>query len=524
MFTELTEVLAQRWKGMKFRSQLTYSHVGVLLLGLVCMSAAVLYLSNDVLMERGFDLLEATNVASLKRLNERFERVSRAVDSCGSDAAAQWKEFTAKSYLLSYKTFPKASAPAGRVVEVVASKIPKVELRFSCWPDSQHVTLATLSPSWLTEVFLDRTGLGESGENYLVATSGRLITGSRFLSNPHLAPIPAVARDHYLILKRDYRNISVLADWRSVSIGTFRGFLASEIDEAEVRGPVLRLAKATFVVAVLIALFVSLLVPRLSIVLSKNVERALELEAVRSVAVFEGQENERHRISLELHDDIGQKLTALAWRVASAPIDGRYAQDFSATVNSISSDLRSLTSGLSTSVLRSLGLVESLNQLFEEMKSLAQTRNIVLHYRITGDQTEYAKLSQELGMALYRVVQESLCNVMKYAQPTQRATLVTPATRMATAANVFKSTESFGGPETWVVARCDIELGREAVSLRVSDSGAGFDGAKIQSGMGLKIMKIRVESLGGVFRLDSKFGQGTVLSARFLLNPPELNV
>ncbi|NGZ03625.1 MAG: hypothetical protein CV090_11315 [Nitrospira sp. WS238] len=199
------------------------------------------------------------------------------------------------------------------------------------------------------------------------------------------------------------------------------------------------------------------------------------------------QDEERRRIAQELHDDINQRLALLA-------IDmGRVESDPSMTTGHIRDRLRSLTQRLGVisddirrmayqfhpSILDDLGLPAALTQLADDWSARTGTKVVIVQEEMVDP------LPRAIASCLYRVVQESLVNVMKHAQ----------------------------------AARVELELtcGGQDITLSIYDNGVGFNLDAIHSrypGLGLVNMRERVRSVGGRFDLHSEPGRGTHITVQ----------
>ncbi len=198
------------------------------------------------------------------------------------------------------------------------------------------------------------------------------------------------------------------------------------------------------------------------------------------------QEEERRRLSLELHDELGQSLIVLKLQVrtlgrglgSEQAIAQSDFDQLSAAVDEIIDNVRRLSRDISPSILEDLGLMAALNNLFAGVKE---------HYQLasfTADLDDLDRLfSPEIRTNIYRIFQESLTNIAKHASPSHVA----------------------------VKARRQNHL----VDFVIEDDGKGFDLQEViqfssqKRGMGLAAMEGRVRLLGGTFRMDSRPGQGT---------------
>jgi PAS domain S-box-containing protein len=196
------------------------------------------------------------------------------------------------------------------------------------------------------------------------------------------------------------------------------------------------------------------------------------------------KEEERRRIALDIHDDLGQNLMVLridvsllhARTAASHPRLHRHAQRVLDTIDATIRSVRTIINDLHPSTLE-LGLGPAAEWLIRQMESRGTIR-----YRLTLD-SEAADLGldQRQTSAIFRVLQESLSNIVRHAQASE--------------------------------VEVALEQDADSIVLRISDNGIGMqpgdDGKR--AAFGLKSIRERVHALGGELRIDSQAGQGTAL-------------
>lgn len=217
-------------------------------------------------------------------------------------------------------------------------------------------------------------------------------------------------------------------------------------------------------------------------------------EELRALAgqLLTAQEEDRRRLSRDLHDDINQRLAMLAMDLRRAEKDpGSDLHSLRATIRlvsdrltSISDDVRQMAYRFHPSILDDLGLVKAIRRLVDDFS----TRTGVTCSYVHRDPT--VALPSELAICLYRVVQESLSNIARHAQ----------------------------------ASRVEVELicEEESVSLSIHDDGVGFDRARLSSErahLGLLSMHERVRLAKGRFDLDSAPGTGTHIHVDIPLLP-----
>jgi PAS domain S-box-containing protein len=206
-------------------------------------------------------------------------------------------------------------------------------------------------------------------------------------------------------------------------------------------------------------------------------QRALEALSSR---LFEVQEEERRRLARELHDDVGQRLTALKFLIDRVEANSASVQARQ-VVDETLSRVRDLSTGLAPPMLEDLGLLHAL--LWHVERFQAQTR-IKVSFRHSHLNRRFPP---EVELSAFRIVQEALTNTARHA-----------------------------GKAT---ARLNVWANEQVLGVEVEDDGVGFDPHRAVASVGLAGMRERVRLAGGRFTLRSAPGEGTALSAVFPLTP-----
>ena len=211
-------------------------------------------------------------------------------------------------------------------------------------------------------------------------------------------------------------------------------------------------------------------------------EYAVRLEAL-SRQLLMAQEWERRTIAGELHDEIGQSLTALKLNLANARERGDTAtlDDSVALVEHLLEQVRELSLGLRPSLLDDLGLPAALRWFVDRQGQRARFNGHVHAEGLDG------RFAPEVEIACFRVVQEAVTNVMRHAK----------------ARHVI------------VHAR----LGDDGIFISVRDDGVGMDVGQARQralrgvSLGILGMEDRVSLLGGRLEITSTLGAGTEVAA-----------
>jgi two-component system sensor histidine kinase UhpB len=219
-------------------------------------------------------------------------------------------------------------------------------------------------------------------------------------------------------------------------------------------------------------------------------EMLARLEAERAASnsrALSAQEAERRRISQELHDEVGQSLTAVLMELNRAadrvedPVlraDLNQAQE---TTRASLDDVRRLARRLRPGVLDDLGLVSALTSLATEVSTHA---GLPVHHEF---QPDLPALDQQTELVFYRVAQEGLTNIARHADATQ----------------------------------VDLSLSHddERIVLRIEDNGRGLGLA--EEGAGVRGMRERALLVGASLDLKSESGRGTVVELSVSIDEEE---
>jgi PAS domain S-box-containing protein len=214
-------------------------------------------------------------------------------------------------------------------------------------------------------------------------------------------------------------------------------------------------------------------------------------EELRALAagLLTAQDDERRRLSRELHDDLNQKLAMLAVEFESLeqqhPVlpEGIRHQlgSLKSRVVELSDDLRRMAYQLHPAILEHLGLVVALKSYCEEFSKREKVEARLTHHNVP------TQLPLDTALCLYRVVQEGLRNVARHSS--------SPSVTVSLAGN------------------------HRSIRLSITDLGVGFDplAAKGRGGLGLVSMEERVRLVQGHFTVHSQPGRGARIEVRIPL-------
>lgn len=215
--------------------------------------------------------------------------------------------------------------------------------------------------------------------------------------------------------------------------------------------------------------------------------RDQQIVSMRSM--LEGQEKERSRIARDLHDGLGNLLSTLKVNFGSIQInfdDNNSKKLFgsaSQMIDEACTEVRKIAHEMMPQALKKLGLRKALEDLVLKMDAI---HPFDAEFHVHGVEKTF---DDNTNVMLYRIVQEALNNIVKYAKAAEVSVQITYS-------------------DEWF-------------DLTIEDDGVGFDPNAIdpEKGMGLKSIAFRTEFIGGTYDINSRPGVGTLVTINIPLNP-----
>ncbi len=298
-------------------------------------------------------------------------------------------------------------------------------------------------------------------------------------------------RDSFFYDELVPRRTAMLQIADRIGLVNERGLTRAEYRFAEASEKLRRTLLLTFAFTLLGGLALALLTTVYTLRLERRLERGLEENAHAredlqdlSAKLVRAQENERRTLARELHDEVGQSLSAILMEAENAECAETVPEmrEHLAAVKKMAgktvNEVRDLALLLRPSMLDDFGLVPALNWHAREM-----SKRTGLNIMVTAGE-EADDLPDEHKTCIYRAVQEAVNNCARHAH----------------------------------ARTVEVSVTREAsrVRFQVRDDGAGFD-ARFVRGLGLLGIEERVRRLGGELRLESQPGRGTLIAAELPL-------
>ncbi len=199
---------------------------------------------------------------------------------------------------------------------------------------------------------------------------------------------------------------------------------------------------------------------------------------------MELQDEERKSIARELHDELGQALAGIRMDVdfirgTITDVESEEmaaAEDIQSILDDTTAVIREMTERLRPMTIDYLGIEDAIRETVEKWKS--RNRNIACELTIIGELGDFSEI---LNLTLYRLVQESLTNIVRHAAADHVEIL--------------------------------IERLADSINISIKDNGQGMDKNHTVSGLGQIGMRERVQIIDGTFEIESEPGQGVKIMA-----------
>lgn len=226
-------------------------------------------------------------------------------------------------------------------------------------------------------------------------------------------------------------------------------------------------------------------------VLEEKLDMEIKLKEKQiAEASEEAKETERSNIGKELHDNVNQLLSASRLYLEMAKQGGENSEMFLSrsseyTVTAIE-EIRKLTRGLTTSIIKNLGLCEAIENIARDAMEVNPVKLFCALETFKED-----GVGDKFKLNVYRIIQEQLSNILKYAKATE--------------------------------VIISLLQNKKIITLSVSDNGVGFDTGKKRNGIGIINIKNRAASYNGSADFVSQPGMGCVLKVTFPVPDAQLN-
>lgn len=204
-----------------------------------------------------------------------------------------------------------------------------------------------------------------------------------------------------------------------------------------------------------------------------------KVETLRLKSFFEGEQEERARVGREIHDGIGAMLLTITRQLEDYKAK-HHSEEKDRDIDTIISTMRATTKELRNTIHNLIPETITLQGLEETIdnfcKEVSKGKGLEIQLYVNGD---WASVNQHISFNVFRIVQESVHNIVKHSGAT--------------------------------IAAINIVLSEGDVKIIIEDNGKGISRLSDRKGNGLRNISWRVESLKGVMSIESSRGKGTIL-------------
>ena len=371
-------------------------------------------------------------------------------------------------------------------------------------------------------------GIGQSGESYIVASDGFMRTESRFLksslmrinikSDGFMKSLSGISGTGFY---KDYRGIEVLGSFSRIGIKGLDWHVIVEIDSEEASKPVVKMRNSLTVLMLIISSVIfgatylmskkitdpitnltkaaekislgdypepvgivsedeiAVLTMAFNEMTDKLKSQEAELEKerlIRAQSAIDALDEERRRLSRELHDGLGQLMIAIKLQLENVDINDystadEKIKDIILSTDNIIEEIRHISNNLMPAVLSEFGIINAIRYLCDELNGYS---NIKIQFE---SNLKHEKLSKRDKLYLFRIAQEALINAIQHAG----------AVRISLK----------------LITRND------EIILSVSDNGKGFDMKSVHFGNGINNMKERAKLMNASLKIEHSETGGT---------------
>ena len=216
---------------------------------------------------------------------------------------------------------------------------------------------------------------------------------------------------------------------------------------------------------------------------AKRVDELMHEHEIDAIdRMLEGQEKERDRVAKDLHDHLGSMLSAIKHQLGAVESEvaevrqdqGKQYTKMHSMLDEAVGEVRRISHDMITVTLSRFGLDKALEDLCDSVRVKGRLDVELRHFGIER------RMQRSMEIAVYRIVQEAISNMLKYADATELSV--------------------------------DVTRGPGHISVIVHDNGKGFDPQTPSMGIGLANMRHRAAAIGAILRVESTLGKGTTVS------------
>jgi signal transduction histidine kinase len=373
------------------------------------------YSSVSLLEERSSRQMDSVRVLASQKLklyfdNLKINSVQRANEAItGKEFPHPYKVIDAEEE--KYTNFqPLSFYPDG--AEKIMIKVP-VGKKFVVWEYDYN---------GLNRILDEHTGLGKTGEIYLVGHDFMIKSASR-----HVKDWKNIRVDNESIrlghldkfgvhIVKDYRNQEVVSAYSSFTYDYMDFVILSEIDKNEVFMPLESLFPKVFMICLTLTLIATVIAYLSSEKILKLIEEMRTQINKLHIQFMTAMEEENRKTSLNLHDGVGQILTAIKWGISRQEDPEKLKE----LCDDAFKEIRVVSNNLMPTELTELGFYPAVKNFFRKQASFCNIKTHFWH----NDRIESYQFQKGLDVNLYRMIQELFQNTLKHGEDASSVSLV----------------------------------------------------------------------------------------------------
>ena len=222
-----------------------------------------------------------------------------------------------------------------------------------------------------------------------------------------------------------------------------------------------------------------------TVLVFQDITYQVEEELRIAKATIQAQESERQQLGLELHDNVNQILVGAMLNLGMTKVGSpdqipEHVEKTRSYILRAIEEIRNLSHRLTPASFNDISLKEAFDPLIQSI-NVDNRFKISFHF----DEIDHNNISDDIKINLYRILQEQLKNIVKYASATSIEIILT--------------------------------LTAGGIQMSIADNGVGFDPGKTRTGIGLSNIKKRAELFKGKFTLNTAEGKGCVITVEIPL-------
>jgi signal transduction histidine kinase len=261
-----------------------------------------------------------------------------------------------------------------------------------------------------------KEGIGQTGETYIIGTDYKFKSSSRFVKDTSVIKVETESVKKGLQqlsgihIIEDYRKIEVISRFRPLHLDDLHYVLISEIDFAEVLAPLVEIKKVTIgssIFILIITIMIAFFRTRFLIEQFKKLKSDI---FHLNKKIINAQEKEREHIAHDIHDGMGQMLTALKWKLSLLPDSTKEKNELISFTQDVLNEAKSISTNLMSPDLKDFSLEENLKNLC--LKHSHSQFKISFYW---DDLLRSISFEETFCINLYRIMQELIQNALKHS-------------------------------------------------------------------------------------------------------------